>query len=114
MTKPVHPFTHHQARWSNALKNLSSAHESAKNAAVGHIHQRVTIAAERADMDSNDVGTFWYHERPHISIQPGKTADLEYGTLDQAPRATIRNAARRADREAVKIYHNNLWRGIGL
>jgi hypothetical protein len=113
--KSVHPFTYHQARWSEALKNLSSAHEQARNAAVGHIHEQIVSAAQGAGMDPNHVGTFWYKDRPHISVLPGtKTEELEYGNLDRAPQATIRNAARRADRQAAKIYHSTLWRGIGL
>ena len=108
------PFANHHVRWSKAIDNLSSAHEQAKNEAVGHIHQRITAAAEDSPgMDPEHVGTFWYKGRPHISVQ-GDTADLEYGTLSQAPRATIRNAARRADRDAVKIYHSTFRNGLGI
>ena len=116
MPKPVHPFTYHQARWSKALENLSSAHETAKNAAVGHIHQKVAAAADASPgMDSQHVGAFWHRDQPHIAIQQGTpTAELEYGTLTNAPRATIRNAAHRAGKDAVRIYRNTVWDGLDL
>jgi hypothetical protein len=114
--KPVHPFTSHQARWTRAVTNLSMAHEQAKNEAVGHVHEHVTAAAKKAPgMDPDHVGAYWYQGRPYIQVQPGtKTEELEYGNQEKAPQATIRNAARRADKDAVKIYHTTLWRGLGI
>jgi hypothetical protein len=115
VTKPVHPFTQHHARFSRAVANLPTAHDQAKEAAVGHIHAHVTDAAKRAGMDTDDVGTFWYQDRPHVSVRPGTKAEkLEYGTLNQAPNATVRNAARSANQSAVKMYHTTMRRGLGI
>lgn len=116
MTKAVHPFTQHLARWKEAQKRLPQAHEQAKSEAVGHIHRAVISAAHRSPgMDPDDVGTIWYKQQPHIAVRGGtNTEALEYGTLTEAPRATIRNAARRADKEAVRVYHSTLWKGMGV
>lgn len=114
MPNPVHPFTSHQARWTRAVNNLSSAHASAKDQAVRHIKGRVTTAAERAKMDPSQVGVFWHKQQPHIAIAPGETADREYGTLTANPEGVIRNTARRADKEAETVYHTTLRKGLGV
>lgn len=114
MPNPVHPFTSHQARWTRAVNNLSSAHASAKDQAVSHIKAKVTTAAERARMSTADIGVFWHKQQPHLSIAPGPTADREYGTLISNPEATIRNAASRADDGAAKVYHRTLRNGLGI
>lgn len=115
MTKPVHPFTQHRARFNRAVANLPTAHDQAKDAAVSHVAAHVTHAAQRAGMDSDDVGTFWYQDRPRISVRPGSQAEkLEYGTMANAPQATVRNAARTANHDAVRIYHSTLRKGLGI
>ena len=112
---PSGPFANHRARWSEAVKNLPSAHDVAKNEAVGHIRDHVVSAAEGAGMDPNHVGVFWYQGRPHLSVERGtETEALEYGDLDRAPQATLRNAARNADKTAARVYHNTFVRELGL
>ena len=60
-------------------------------------------------------GAFWHKGEPHIAIQSDSpTAALEYGTLTEAPRAAIRNAAHRAGKDAVRVYRNTVWDGLGL
>ena len=115
MTKPVHPFTQHHARFTRAVANLSNAHEQAKNAAVGHVGSHVHQAAKRAGMSTDDVGTFWYQGRPQVSVRSGtKAEELEYGTLSQAPNATVRNAARSVDKQAAHIYHSTMRKSLGI
>lgn len=115
MTKPVHPFTQHHARFTRAVANLSSAHDQAKDAAVAHIGEHVTQAAKRAGMDPDDVGVFWHQDRPRTSVRPGSKAEqLEYGDLTRAPNATVRNAARSANQDAVRLYHKTMRKGLGI
>ena len=115
MTKPVHPFTQHHARFSRAVANLSNAHDQAKDAAVDHVGNHVTQAAKRAGMDPDDVGTFWYKDRPQVSVRPGTKAEkLEYGDMSSAPQSTVRNAARSANQEALRVYHKTMRKGLGI
>ena len=115
MTKPVHPFTQHHARFNRAVANLSSAHDQAKDAAVSHVGSHVYHAAERAGMSRDDVGTFWYQDRPQVSVRAGTKAEkLEYGDLTRAPNATVRNAARTANKDAERIYHSTMRKGMGI
>ena len=115
MTKPVHPFTQHHARFSRALVNLPTAHDQAKEAAVAHVGTHVHHAAKRAGMDTDDVGTFWFKDRPYISVRHGSDAERkEYGDLKTAPQATVRNAARSANHDAVNVYHRTLRKGLGI
>ncbi len=116
MPGAVHPFTHHLARWKEARKNILPAHEQAKNEAIGHIHGAVVSAAKNSPgMDPNHVGAYWYRGKPHISVEQGtETERLEYGDLTSAPRATIRNAARRSEKTAVTVYRQHLKKGLGF
>jgi hypothetical protein len=115
VTKPVHPFKQHHARFSRAIANLPTAHDQAKEAAVEHVSTHVATAAERAGMDPDDVGVFWYQDSPKTSVRRGSHAEkLEYGTLTNAPQSTVRNAARTSTTGAVQTYHRTMWRGLGL
>jgi len=115
VTKPVHPFTQHHARFTRALANLPNAHDQAKEAAVAHVGSHVFHVAERAGMSIDDVGTYWYQDRPQVSVRPGSDAErLEYGDQTIAPRATVRNAARSISRDAARTYHSTLRKGLGI
>lgn len=115
MTKPVHPFTQHHARFSRALANIPTAHDQAKEAAVAHVGTHVHQAAKRAGMDPDDVGTYWYQDHPQVSVRPGSTAERkEYGDLTVAPQATVRNAARSANNDAARLYHRTMRDGLGI
>lgn len=116
MPKMAHPFTHHLARWKEAQKRLPAAHEQAKDEAVGHIHRAVVAAAQKAPgMDPKHVGAYWYRGNAHVVIEPGsETERLEYGDLDNAPQATIRNTANRALHPAGAIYRQTLKKELGF
>jgi hypothetical protein len=115
VTKPVHPFTQHHARFSRALAAIPTAHDQAKQAAVAHVDSHVSHAARRSGMNTDDVGTYWYQGRPQVSVRPGTEAERqEYGDQDIAPRATVRNAARSANRDAAQIFHRTIRKGLGI
>lgn len=115
MTKPVHPFTQHAARFSRAIAKLPMAHDQAKEAAVSHVGNHVQNAAQRAGYDTDDVGTYWYQGQPRVSVRPGSKAEkLEYGTLTNAPQSTVRNAARAANQSAVQTYHRTMRKELGI
>jgi hypothetical protein len=115
VTKPVHPFTQHHARFTRAVTNLPTAHEQAKQAAIAHVGTHVHHAANRAGMETDDVGTYWYQGRPQVTVRPGSDAERqEYGDLTNAPQSTVRNAARSANRDAARLFHRTMREGLGI
>jgi hypothetical protein len=113
-----HALLFQAKRTEAAARRLLPAHRRASLAAVQHLHERVSEAAERAGLDSGGLTVGWTRGVPQLGIQAGTAGDRlfdhEFGTHEHGPNPVLRTAARAARPGAQQRYEEELRRGLGL
>lgn len=106
------------AHLHHAIRVLPEAHRQAHNAATHVLHSNVLAAVDSAGINPSGLGVFNRKGFDYVGISHGHEgdalADTEYGTVDSAPNAVLRTAARAAHPSANGVYQRHLWAGLGL
>jgi len=101
-----------------ARGRLGDAHYAAQDAAMEHLHGRVSQAAIDAGQDPRSIVVDRSGPKHFVGVDSSPEGDTlaahEWGTLDDAPHATLRNESRRAEKESDAIYGQHLQAGLGL
>lgn len=107
-----------KATFQTALKRLPAAHHVAQARAISHIHQQVTQAAEDAGLDSSPIRIGWHQSRAYLGIEHTPAGDQlfdhEFGTAEEGPSPTLRQAATAAHPAGSAIYHHSLRQRLGI
>lgn len=108
----------HKARFEHARRQLPHAHRRAHLAALDHLHDQATDAADQAGWDTGPIVIGHRKGEAYLGIDVGKAGDRvfdqEYGTPGVAPNPVLRTAITAAKPRANVIYSHHLWRGLGL
>lgn len=101
----------------NAVVRLPEAHNAARHVGLNYLHEQASEAVSSAGHDPAPLGIFYRQNQPYIGIQDGpegdSLADLEYGSVTEAPNPIIRQAIRANHPSANSLYNKVLWEELG-